>query len=79
MTAVKNHPLVEMARLGVSLRLRLSANRLRRRGKRTRRLVHVAAAGYTLLNIVGLGAARAAADEVAAETIILLMSTMALG
>lgn len=71
--------LVNIARLGVSLRLRLSSNRLKRRGKQTRRIVHLAAFGYTVLNIVMLGAARFAAPEAAAETTILLMSTMALG
>lgn len=74
-----HHPLIEMASLGIRLRRHLASNRLRRRGKRTRRFVHLAAAGYTLLNIVVLGSARTVQDAAAAETVTLLMSTMALG
>ncbi len=71
--------LAGLAALGVRLRWRLSTNRLHRRGKRTRRLVILAAVGYTLANIVILGLARQATDERAAATVILLMSSMALG
>jgi len=71
--------LVDIARLGVSLRWRLSTNRLRRRGKRTRRFTFIAALAYTLFNIVILGTARFVTDEGAAETLTLLMASMALG
>lgn len=71
--------LADMAKLGVSLRWQLSTNRLRRRGKRTRRFTTIAAVGYTLLNIVFLGAGRFADDPAAARTLTLLMASMALG
>lgn len=72
-------PLLDMARLGVSLRWRLSTNRLRRRGKRTRRFTIVAAVAYTVFNAVVLGSARFADDAAAGETLTLLMASMALG
>ena len=71
--------LIGLAALGVRLRWRLSTNRLRRRGKGTRRFVFLAALGYTLANIAVLGMARFVADDRAAATVILLMSSMALG
>jgi ABC-2 type transport system permease protein len=71
--------LVEIAKLGVSLRWRLSNNRLRRRGKRTRRFTLIASLAYTAFNIVILGAARFASDADAARTLTLLMASMALG
>lgn len=71
--------LVDIAKLGVSLRWRLSTNRLRRRGKRTRWITFAAAALYTTFNIVVLGAARFSNDTDAAETLTLLMASMALG
>lgn len=71
--------LVEIARLGVSLRWRLSTNRLRRRGGRTRRFTIGAAVAYTLVNVVILGSARFADDVAAADTLTLLMASMALG
>lgn len=69
----------EIAMLGIRLRWTLSTNRLQRRGKRTRRLVLLAAAAYTIANIVVLGTARYASDETAANTVILLMASMAMG
>ena len=71
--------LVEVARLGVSLRWRLSTNRLRRRGKRTRRFTIAAALTYTVFNVIVLGSARFAGDESAADTLTLLLASMALG
>lgn len=71
--------LIDIARLGVSLRWRLSTNRLRRRGKRTRWIVVAAALAYTAFNTVVLGAARFASDSAAASTLTLLMASMALG
>jgi len=71
--------LVEFARLGVSLRWRLSSNRLRRRGKRTRRFTVVAAVGYTMFNAIVLGSARFASDTSETETLTLLMASMGLG
>lgn len=71
--------LLSLAALGVRLRWRLSTNRLHRRGKRTRRLVFLAAFGYTAANILVLGLARHAPDDQAAATVILLMTSMALG
>ena len=76
---IRNSSLVDIALIGVSLRWQLSANRLRRRGKRTRRFTIAAAIAYTLFNVVILGAARFAADDTAAETLTLLMASMALG
>ena len=73
------HPLFDTAVVGVSLRWRLSSNRLRRRGKRTRRVVIVAAVIYTAFNAVALGAARFASDEAAADMLVLLLTSMALG
>jgi len=69
----------DLARLGVSLRWRLANNRLQRRGSRTRRFVLGAAALYTIANVVLLGAARYVDDAAAAETLTLLMASMALG
>lgn len=71
--------LTDIARLGVSLRWRLSTNRLRRRGKRTRRFTIGAAVAYTLFNIVVLGSARFAEPTAAADTLTLLMASMAMG
>jgi len=71
--------LVEVAKIAASLRWRLATNRLRRRGKRTRRLTVIAAVAYTLVNIVVLGAGRFADDSAAAQTLTLLMASMALG
>lgn len=71
--------LLGLAALGVRLRWRLSTNRLHRRGKRTRRLVLLAAVGYTAANVLVLGLARYASDDEAAATVILLMASMALG
>ena len=71
--------LVDIAKLGVSLRWRLSTNRLRRRGKRTRWVTIAAAVTYTAFNIIVLGAARFANDADAAQTLTLLMASMALG
>ena len=71
--------LVALARIGISLRWRLSSNRLRRRGKRTRRFMIVAAGGYTMVTVVVLGRARFTAEDAAAETLTLLMASMALG
>lgn len=71
--------LVEIARLGVSLRWRLSTNRLRRRGLRTRRFTIGAATAYALFNVVVLGSARLAEASSAADTLTLLMASMALG
>ena len=71
--------LVDLARLGVSLRWRLANNRLRRRGQRTRRFMVAAAVAYTLFNVMVLGAARFADDAAAADTLMLLMASMALG
>lgn len=68
-----------IAKLGVGLRWRLSSNRLRRRGKRTRRFTIGAAIAYTVFNAVILGSARYATDADAAETLTLLMASMALG
>lgn len=74
-----NHPLTELARLGVRLRWCLSTNRLSRRGKRSRRIVLSMAVVYVILNIVVLGSARYSTDRDAAEMMILLMSSMAMG
>ncbi len=71
--------LVDLARIGVSLRWRLSTNRLRRRGKRTRRFTIGAAVAYTLFTAVVLGSARVASSDAAADTLTLLMASMALG
>ena len=71
--------LVHMARLGVSLRWRLSSNRLRRRGKHTRRSTILVAASYTVLNAVVLGSARFGSEAAAVKTLTLLMASMALG
>lgn len=71
--------LAAIARLGVSLRWRLSTNRLRRRGKRTRRFTIGAAVAYTLFNAIVLGSARFTNSESAADTLTLLMASMALG
>ena len=71
--------LIELAHIGVSLRWQLSTNRLRRRGKRTRRFTIGAAIAYTLFNVIVLGSARLATDASAAETLTLLMASMALG
>jgi len=79
MTTQSPTDLLGLAALGVRLRWRLSTNRLHRRGKRTRRLVLIAAAGYTAANILVLGLARYAPDDDAAATVILLMASMALG
>lgn len=78
-TVADRSSLLDIARLGVSLRWRLSTNRLRRRGKRTRRFTFVAAMAYTAFNIVVLGSARFASDASAAHTLILLLTSMALG
>ena len=71
--------LVALARIGISLRWRLLSNRLRRSGKRTRRFMIVAAGGYTMVTVVVLGRARFTAEDAAAETLTLLMASMALG
>jgi ABC-2 type transport system permease protein len=71
--------LLGLAALGVRLRWRLSTNRLHRRGKSTRRLVLIAASGYTAANILVLGLARYTPDDDAGATVILLMASMALG
>lgn len=71
--------LIDIARLGVSLRWRLATNRLRRRGKRTRWFTIGAAIVYTLLNVIVLGSARFADDTSAADTLTLIMASMALG
>lgn len=76
---MRNHPLVAIATLGIQLRWTLTTNRLSRRGKRTRRFVLLAALGYTVANIVILGTARFANDETAANTVVLLMASMAMG
>lgn len=78
-TAGRATSLLDLARLGVSLRWRLSTNRLRRRGKRTRRFTAFFAVGYTLFNAVVLGSARFADEAAAADTLMLLMASMALG
>lgn len=72
-------PPFDLVPLAVRLRWRLSTNRLRRRGKRTRWLVIGAAVAYTAMNIVVLGRARVSADPEAASTLTLLLSTMAIG
>jgi len=71
--------LVGLVPAAVRLRWKLSTNRLRRRGKRNRRLVYVFAVAYTILNVVVLGQARTADDAQAASTLVLLMTSMALG
>lgn len=72
-------PPFDLVPLAVRLRWNLSTNRLQRRGKRTRRLVVAGALAYTLLNIAALSQARTTDDAQAAATLILLMSSMALG
>ena len=69
----------DYAALGVSLRWRLASNRLRRRGKRTRRLVVLAAVGYAIASAVALGSARLLSDVDAGETLIILVTSMAFG
>ena len=71
--------LISYARLAVSLRWRLASNRLKRRGKNTRRILILGAVGYTFASIVALGSARLLSDVDAAETLILLVNSMAFG
>ena len=78
-TTASSPRLVELARLGVSLRWRLVNNRARRLGKRTRVFAYVLGAAYALGNIVGLASVRFAGDLAAERTLVLLAASMASG
>ncbi len=71
--------LVELARLGVSLRWTLVGNRARRMGKKTQRFAMLVGALYAIGNIVGLVWMRFAEDINAERTLVLLVSSLASG
>jgi ABC-2 type transport system permease protein len=69
----------QLARLGASLRWRLVGNRARRLGKRTRWFAYAMAALYAVGNVVGLASARGANAAAAERTLVLLVSSLAMG
>jgi ABC-2 type transport system permease protein len=69
----------DLARLGISLRWRLVSNRAKRLGKRTQWFAYGLAALYTVGNIVGLTSARWVDDIAAERTLVLLVSSLAMG
>ncbi len=71
--------LVELARLGVSLRWRLVNNRAQRLGTRTRRFAYLLGTLYAVGNAVGLASVRFSGDVGAERTLVLLAASMASG
>jgi ABC-2 type transport system permease protein len=76
---MKGSRLAELARLGVSLRWRLVRNRAARLGKKTQRFAYILGGLYAAANLLGLATARYAADEAAERTVVLVVSSLALG
>ena len=70
--------LIELARIGVSLRWQLVRNRAVRIGKRTRFAYFISAA-YAIANVLGLLASRFVSDVAAERTLVLLVSSLASG
>ena len=71
--------LLELTRLGVSLRWRLVANRAARMGKRTQKFAYLMSGLYAIVNIVGLASARFTSDVAGERALIILVSSMASG
>ena len=71
--------LLDLGRLGVSLRWRLVANRAARMGKRTQKFAYVLSGAYALVNVVGLSSARFTGDVAGERALIVLVSSLASG